>query len=190
MAEKKKNNNKDRKIKVISINLSWLYLLLIGVILWMLFFGPGNNGANPQKVEWEEVQQMALDGDVQEIDFVRNDYEGKIKIRPDRLEKYADKFGGQLPKKSPHFFFLVSNNFNAEEMFGALNTQLPQESRFKLVMENNDRTWVDILNWLLWPVLLIVFWVFMFRGMGKNMGGPAGGGIFSVGKTPDRKSVV
>ena len=186
MAEKKKNNNKDRKIKVISINLSWLYLLLIGVILWMLFFGQGNSGANPQKVEWEEVQQMALDGDVQEIDFVRNDYEGKIKIRPDRLEKYADKFGGQLPKKSPHFFFLVSNNFNAEEMFGALNAQLPQESRFKLVMENNDRTWVDILNWLLWPVLLIVFWVFMFRGMGKNMGGPAGGGIFSVGKTPGK----
>ena len=186
MAEKKKNNNKDRKIKVISINLSWLYLLLIGVILWMLFFGPGNNGANPQKVEWEEVQQMALDGDVQEIDFVRNDYEGKIKIRPDRLEKYADKFGGQLPKKSPHFFFLVSNNFNAEEMFGALNAQLPQESRFKLVMENNDKTWIDILNWLLWPVLLIVFWVFMFRGMGKSMGGPAGGGIFSVGKTPGK----
>ena len=82
MAEKKKNNNKDRKVKVISINLSWLYLLLIGVILWMLFFGQGNSGANPQKVEWEEVQQMALDGDVQEIDFVRNDYEGKIKIRP------------------------------------------------------------------------------------------------------------
>lgn len=186
MAEKKKNNNKDRKVKVISINLSWLYLLLIGVILWMLFFGQGNSGANPQKVEWEEVQQMALDGDVQEIDFVRNDYEGKIKIRPDRLEKYADKFGGQLPKKSPHFFFLVSNNFNAEEMFGALNAQLPQESRFKLVMENNDKTWIDILNWLLWPVLLIVFWVFMFRGMGKSMGGPAGGGIFSVGKTPGK----
>lgn len=186
MAEKKKNNNKDRKVKVISINLSWLYLLLIGVILWMLFFGQGNSGANPQKVEWEEVQQMALAGDVQEIDFVRNDYEGKIKIRPDRLEKYADKFGGQLPKKSPHFFFLVSNNFNAEEMFGALNAQLPQESRFKLVMENNDKTWIDILNWLLWPVLLIVFWVFMFRGMGKSMGGPAGGGIFSVGKTPGK----
>ena len=52
MAEKKKNNNKDRKVKVISINLSWLYLLLIGVILWMLFFGQGNSGANPQKVEW------------------------------------------------------------------------------------------------------------------------------------------
>ena len=185
MAEKKKNNNKDRKVKVISINLSWIYLLLVGVILWMLF-GQGNGGANPQKVEWEEVQQMALDGDVQEIDFVRNDYEGKIKIRPDKLGKYADKFGGQLPKKSPHFFFLVSNNFNAEEMFGALNARLPQESRFKLVIENNDRTWVDILNWLLWPILLIVFWVFMFRGMGKSMGGPAGGGIFSVGKTPGK----
>ena len=185
MSEKKKNKNKDRKVKVVSINLSWVYLLLVGVVLWMLFFGQGN-GANPQKIEWDEVQQMALDGDVQEIDFVRNDREGKVKIRPEKLGKYADKFGGKVPSKSPHFFFLVYDSFNVEEMFGELNARLPQEARFKLVMENNDRTWVDILNLLLWPVLLIVFWVFMFRGMGKNMGGAPGGGIFSVGKNPGK----
>ena len=187
MAEKKKNNgNKGRKMKVITINLSWFYILIIGLIIWMLFFQNSDGRANPQKIEWEEVQQMAREGDVQEIDFVRNEFEGKIKVRPDRLQKYESKFGGQVPKKSPHFFFLVSSSFNAEEMFGALNEQLPQESRFKVVIENNDKTWVDVLNWLLWPVLLILFWVFMFRGMGKSMGGPAGGGIFGVGKTPGK----
>ncbi len=188
MAEKKKNNgNRNRKTKIVTINLSWIYILIIGFIVWMLW--PGNSDrANPQKIEWEEVQQMALEGDIQEIDFVRNDFEGKIKVRPDRLYKYESKFGGQVPRKSPHFFFLVSGSFNAEEMFGALNAQIPQESeRFKLVMENNDKTWVDILNWLLWPVLLILFWVFMFRGMGKSMGGPGnGGGIFGVGKAPGK----
>ncbi len=185
MADKKKNDRKNRKMKVITINLSWFYILLVALIVWM--FWPGNsNRANPQKIEWEEVQQMALDGDIQEIDFVRNDLEGKIKVRPDRLEKYAARFGGQVPKKSPHFFFLVSGSFNAEEMFGNLNARIPEESRFKLVMENNDKTWVEVLNWLLWPILLILFWVFMFRGMGRSMGGPGGGGIFNVGKTPGK----
>ncbi len=187
MADKKKNSgDKKRKMKVITINLSWFYILIIGLIIWMLFFQDSDGRANPQKIEWEEVQQMAREGDIQEIDFVRNEFEGKIKVRPDRLQKYESKFGGQVPKKSPHFFFLVSSSFNAEEMFGALNGQLPQESRFKVVIENNDKTWVDVLNWLFWPLLLLLFWAFMFRGMGKSMGGPAGGGIFGVGKTPGK----
>ncbi len=181
MASGKKKNKGGNKPKIISINLSWLYFLLIGLIIYMLV---GNyNGAKPQKIEWDEVRSMALSGDIQEIDFVRNDREGRVKIRPDRLEKYAAKFGGEVPSKAPHFFFLVSNSFNAEEMFGELNGQIPENERFKLVIENNDRTWVDIVNWLIWPLLLILFWVFMFRGM-RGMGGPAGtGGIFNVGKS-------
>ena len=180
----KKNNNKDKKVRIISINLSWLYILLIGGIIFMFMKQTG--GANPQKIEWDEVQQMALAGDVQEIDFVRNDYEGRVKLRPDRVGKYSSKFGGQVPDRSPHFIFYVSNSFNAEEMFGNLNAKIPEESRFKLVIENNDRTWVEILNWVLWPLMLILFWVFMFRGMGRSMGGPGGGGIFNVGKTPGK----
>lgn len=183
MADKKKKDNGGRK--VLTINLAWIYILLLGLVLWMLF-NNREGGANPQKVEWDEVQQMALKGDVQEIDFVRNDLEGRIKIRPERIEKYAQKFGGVVPSKSPHFYFLVSTSFNAEEMFGALNAQLPENERFKLVIENNDKTWYEILNWVLWPLMLILFWVFMFRGMGRNMGGPGGGGIFSVGKTPGK----
>ncbi len=181
MASDKKRNKGGNKPKIISINLSWFYLILIGLIAFMLF---GNyNDAKPQKIEWDEVRSMALDGDIQEIDFVRNDREGRVKIRPDRIEKYASKFGGTVPSKSPHFFFLVSNSFNAEEMFGALNAQLEDGGKFKLVIENNDRTWVEVLNWLIWPMLLIVFWIFMFRGM-RGMGGPAGtGGIFNVGKS-------
>ena len=182
MANKKKKDNGKKPVKIISINLSWLYLLVLFAIGWMFF----NNysSAKPQKIEWDEVQQMALSGDIQEIDFVRNDLEGKIKVRPDRLEKYASKFGGTVPTKSPHFFFLVSGSFNAEEMFGALNEQLPEGEKFKLVIENNDKTWAEVLNWLLWPALLIIFWIFMFRGMNRSMGGPAGtGGIFGVGKS-------
>ncbi len=178
---KKKNNGK-KPSKIITINLSWLYLLVIFAIGWMFF--NSYSSAKPQKIEWDEVQQMALSGDIQEIDFVRNDLEGKIKIRPERLEKYSSKFGGIVPTKSPHFFFLVSGSFNAEEMFGELNAKLPQEEQFKLVIENNDKTWAEVLNWLLWPALLIIFWIFMFRGMNRNMGGaPGTGGIFGVGKS-------
>lgn len=181
MAAKKKGKKPDNKI--ITINLSWIYFLLIPLIVWMLYRNSGGS-ANPQKIEWDEVQTMAAAGDIEEIDFIRNEYEGRVKIRPDRGDKYASRFGGRFPEKSPHFIFLVSASFNAEEMFGELNASIPEQDRFKLVIENKDKTWIEVLNWLLWPLLLVVFWIFMFRGMNKGMAGPGGpGGIFSVGKS-------
>ena len=176
-----RNGGRDRKPVKVSFNMSWLYILLIFGIIWM-FFNQG--GANPQKIEWEDVKEMVSAGDVKEITFVRNDFEGKVTIRPDRIEKYADRFGGTVPAKSPHFFFLVSGSFNAEEMFSQLNESLPEADRFKVVMENDSKMWGTILEWLLFPILLIAMWYFMFRGMSRNMGGGAGpGNIFNVGKS-------
>ena len=80
-----------RKTFKIRFNLSWLYLLLILGIFFMVFQG---DGANPQKVEWPEVQEMVRAGDVKEIHFVRNDFKGSITIQPDKLGKYAEAFGG------------------------------------------------------------------------------------------------
>lgn len=178
-----KKNNKKKTVKRYTVNLSWLYIILIGVVIWMLF---NQGGSNPQKIEWEDVKAAIKDGDVQKIEFVRNDFEGSVTIRPDRLSKYASQFGGNLPKKSPHFIFLVSQSFNPEETFEALNSNLPEESRFKVVMNTNNHMWGNVLEWILFPIILILMWVFMFRSMGRGMGGPGGpggGGIFSVGKT-------
>ena len=120
-------------------NFAWLYLILILGIGWLLL---NNSGANPQKIEWAEVQEMFLKGDIKEIDFVRNDFKGNITVRPDRLNKYADKFGGKVPASSPHFIFLVSDKFDAEKEFGELNAKLtPDESQVKIVMENDSRMW-------------------------------------------------
>ena len=169
-----------RKPVNIRFNFSWIYMILLIVIVWM-FFNQG--GANPQKIEWEDVKEQILAGDVKEITFIRNDYEGRVTIKPDRLEKYADKFGGKIPSKSPHFVFLVSASFNAEETFGELNDSLPESDRFRLVIENNNKIWGSVIEWLLFPLILILMWVFMFRGFNRNAGPGGPGGFFNVGKS-------
>ncbi|MBO5195425.1 MAG: ATP-dependent zinc metalloprotease FtsH, partial [Bacteroidales bacterium] len=178
MTENKRQNKKTFKFR---FNISWIYILLLIGIGWM-FFNQG--GANPQKEEWADVKQQWLAGDIKEVVFIRNEYEGRVTIKPDCLSKYEDKFGGNVPEKSPHFVFLVSGSFNAEEMFGELNAQLPENEQVKVIIENHE-SWWSMIDWFIFPLLLILMWVFMFRGMNKNMGGGAGGpgGIFNVGKS-------
>ena len=185
MAKNDRNGDKPRIIKI-RFNFTWLYLILLIGLGWMLF---SQGGSNPQKVEWDEVKEMISEGDVDEITFVRNDYQGFMKMKADRISKYASKFGGNIPRKSPHFFFIVSEKFNPEESFEELNSALEPADRFKVVMKNNDRMWSNVLEWLLWPVLMILLWIWMFRGFNRSMGGGQGGpgGIggnpFNVGKS-------
>ena len=140
-----------------------------------------NGGPGPQKIEWAAVKQMIKDGDVKEVHFVRNDYKGSVTVKPEALGKYADLFpAGQVPAKSPHFTFLVSDKFDAEKEFENLPV--------KLVMENDAKMWRNTLYWLIWPILLILMWVWMSRSMGNAMGAGKGqggnaGGIFHVGRS-------
>lgn len=182
------NNNKDPKNKIIRINigLSWLYIPLLVGLLYLAFF---SGGSNPQKAEWSDVKEMVASGDVKDILFIRNDFKGEVTIKPDKLAKYSERFGGKVPSASPHFWFYVSNKFDPEAEFDQLNSELPADSQVKIIMENDDNVWGHIMDWFLFPILLIAMWIFMFRGFNRNMGpGGAGGqgGIFSVGKSTGR----
>ncbi|MCQ2172351.1 MAG: ATP-dependent zinc metalloprotease FtsH [Bacteroidales bacterium] len=183
MANNRNNNKKKgRKTKVIRINLSWFYILLILGIGWMLF---GNSSPAAQKIEWAQVKEMILDGDVKEIHFVRNDFKGNVTVKPDCLAKYDGLFaGGRVPTRSPHFFFLTSTRFDPETTFEELNSQLPEDGQVKVVMENDAKIWSNVLEWILPLILLFILWGWMFRGMNKGAGGGAGGGMnpFNVGK--------
>ena len=179
MADKKGS----KKGKTLTFNFSWLYLLLILGIGWLLF--SNQSSSEPQKIEWQQVQTMAASGDIEEIVFVRNDIRGEVKVRPERLAKYADQFpNGAVPRRAPHFYFLVSARFDPEENFAALNENLPVGDQFKVVIQNADHTWAELAQWIFPTLLLILFWVWMFRGMNRGAGG-AGGGMgnpFNVGK--------
>ena len=189
MANQKKDPG-GRKIFQIRFNLSWLYFLLLVGIGYLLM--NNQRSAAPEKVEWADVQTMIKEGDVAEITFVRNDFKGEIKIRPEKLGKYTDKFrGGVVPKRAPQFYFLVSTKFDPEVSFAALNKELPLESQFKVVIRNEEHIWMDILQMIVPLLLFIVFWIWVFRGMNRGgAGGPGAGGFnpFNTGKSTARET--
>ena len=177
--------NKKKKVKVVRLNLSWLYLLLVGGIFYLLF--KDGAAANPQKTEWATVREMALAGDVKEVDFVRNEYKGLVTLTGESLEKYASDFGGKVPVRSPHYVFLATDHFDVEKEIASLNAELEKENQVKLVINQGNNFWSNIMDWIFPLVLIILMYVMMFRAfrpMGGQGGQGGGGGFnpFNVGK--------
>ena len=173
--------------KIISFNFSWLYFIILIGIGYLLF--NNQQSAAPEKIEWDEVQQMIKEGDVSEITFIRNDFKGEVKVRPERLAKYAQKFrGGVPPKRAPHFFFLVSTKFDPEQSFAGPNEHLTPVEQFKVVIKNEDHIWMDIFQMIFPLLLLVLFWVLMFRGMYRGAAGPGGMHPFNTGKANPREA--
>ena len=177
--------NKKKKVKVVRLNLSWLYLLLVGGIFYLLF--KDGAAANPQKTEWATVREMALAGDVKEVDFVRNEYKGLVTLKGESLEKYASDFGGKVPVRSPHYVFLATDHFDVEKEVASLNAELEKENQVKLVISQGNNFWSNIMDWIFPLVLIILMYVMMFRAfrpMGGQGGQGGGGGFnpFNVGK--------
>lgn len=177
--------NKKKKVKVVRLNLSWLYLLLVGGIFYLLF--KDGAAANPQKTEWATVREMALAGDVKEVDFVRNEYKGLVTLKGESLEKYASDFGGKVPVRSPHYVFLATDHFDVEKEVASLNAELEKENQVKLVISQGNNFWSNKMDWIFPLVLIILMYVMMFRAfrpMGGQGGQGGGGGFnpFNVGK--------
>ena len=160
----------------------WVYIVLIAVIVYFMF---ANRSGDPVKTEWTTVkEQMGPRGEIEKLVYISNMQRAELYISPDSLEQYKAKFGDKVPKFAPQFYFIVTDNFDAEEQFEQLRNSLPEEQRFKIEIEQRSSYWGRIIDWLLFPVILILMWVFMFRRMSRGPeGSGGGGGIFNVGRS-------
>lgn len=177
------NNKSNSKFWPPKFNIIWIYVIMLAGIFYMW---STYDGGEPVKTEWWKVkEQMAVAGDVEKIVFITNMNKAEVYLRRESLSKYKNQFGGKEPKFGPQFYFVVSTNFNAEEQIEEVRQQLPADKRFSIETEERTNYFGKVMEWLLFPLLLIALWFFMFRKMNKSMGGGSqgGGGIFSVGKS-------
>ena len=180
----KNNFNKQlQKIKPPKFNNLWIIMIILtGIaIMWTSY-----QGGEPVKTEWLKVKDnMISAGDVEKIVFVTNENMAEVYIKKANLPKYKNMFGGKEPKFGPHFYFIVSGNFNLEEQVDSVMAGLDPAKRFSVETEQRTNYFGKAMEWLLLPLMLIGLWVFFFRRMNKSMGGGGsqGGGIFSVGKS-------
>ena len=163
---------------------NWFSLVYLLLLLGLAYMWSSTGTADPLKREWIDVKEdMLVSGDVDKLVYVRNEHKGEIYLKQSALDKYKNLYGGREPKGGPHFYFLVSEKFDAEEQLDTLVESLPAEKRFRVVVDERKNYWGPIIEWLLFPLLLLLMFFLFMRPMRNMGGGGAGGGIFNVGKS-------
>ena len=172
-------------------NFYWIYAAVIGVLLFIVFYGNNFNSHLIEVSQGEFYQKMLSKGDVKDIVIV-NKTIARISINPDsayKCDRYKNDKGVSIfPDKNfkgPHYFFTVPSIDNL--MTGIEKVQnealIPKEKQVfaRSVEESN---WFDSgLSFLLPIIIMIALWFFMMRRMGGGGSGGGPGQIFNIGKS-------
>lgn len=167
-------------------NTNWIFAILaVSLILFSLL----NNGKAVQQTTTSEIKDMIQKHDIEKIVVVNKEI-AEIYLKKEALEsgrypkvpKPGSGFGLSVPK--PNFTYNIGDVTNFEPFLLKAQKDAGYEDKDIIYPDYQTRkNWFgDILSWLLLPVLLIGFWLFMMKRMSGGAAGGAGG-IFSVGKS-------
>ncbi|WP_272022970.1 ATP-dependent zinc metalloprotease FtsH [Olleya namhaensis] len=173
--------------------ISWFYVVVIFLLLvFYVFFNPSNY---VKEISWKDFNNLMLSQqDVEKIVIVNKSL-AEIYIKPDRLEdaKYQElKKRAFNLNNGPHYSMQIGSVDSFENKLE--NAQEHFSSDVKTTVIYTTRTNMsDLFSWLLPVILIVVFWLFLFRRFAsKSDTNP----LFNFGKstakltTKDKRSKI
>jgi cell division protease FtsH len=172
MSEIKKNNT------LKNMNPYWGWIIICAVLFGFYFF---SNNTSPKETQWRDVREMLERGYVEKAEAITNRNRVDIYLNARGIEACKEKFGqGKMPV--PQFYFNIYKEWKADAEFRDAQQNIAVENRIEPVYKEESDFWGGILSWIFPIALIVIFWMFIMRGVTKSSGG-GGGGIFSVGKS-------
>jgi cell division protease FtsH len=161
--------------KMPKFNISWIYGIIISVLLGMFLF---SENTPTKEVNYSSFKEFVKRGYMEKIDVYSSKGILEAQVLKDSM-KYVFGKDVKMYEKDR----LVTVKVPAEE-FSKFNQIAEEKYGIHTVVEYKEgRNYYDIL-WGLFPILLLIlFFVFMNRRMSGMGGGAGGGGIFNVGKS-------
>ena len=162
-------------------NLYWIYAILFAVLLGVNFFGRGSV-APQEDVDQGKLVEMLKQEEIAKIELV-NKEDAEIYLNQKGLSHYLPdvKAGAEGITSTPNYTYKIGSLDRFEELVENAQEGIANPVYISNVRRNN---WMsDILAWVIPFGLLIVFYIIMMRGMGRNMGGGGAGSIFNIGKS-------
>jgi len=173
--EKNDSNNKSNG-KMPKFNLTWIYALIIIVLVGSYFF----NVSTPVKeVPFSVFQEYVKAGYVGNIDVYSSKNAIEAQINNSAFKKvFGEK--SEVYEKDKKISVRIPS---ADELSKFINKAKEDKIYNGVVDYKDSRDYMEIFLYSVLPfILLIIFFIFMNRRMSGQMGGGSGG-IFNVGKS-------
>lgn len=165
-------------------NIYWVYIL-IGLSFFAIQYL--SMSSKPMKTTFTAFEKMMLEKDVKRLVLINNQQKVEVYIKEDRLndpehKALSDKsFMNSVAKSGPHYVFTIGTTDGFEKQLKEINDKLGPQ-KVELEYEFRKDIFGDLLTWVLPIVIIVAFWLFIFRRMSGGAGGGAGN-IFNVGKS-------
>ena len=179
----KKRNNKNINIYTFRFNFMWIWAGIVAAIIIYSFFGEGR--AVPVTSDWNTVEQMIRQGEVERIKVV-NKNTAQVYLTDEAIEAYRageenSRFKN-IPEQGEQLNFTIGSvDILDRDVKQAITDSGLEDNPVTLEYLNESTGWGEILlNVLPW-LFLVGVWFFFIRSMSRGAGG-AGGGIMNVGK--------
>jgi len=193
MANNNSTNSNDPANKKKGFNAYWIYAIIAVVLIGLQLVS-----LRPQAIEINEndFYELVEKGLVEKVELIKNDERAEVYLDMDQLgaikaldsskyknlKKQEENFGAAKPDVSFNTPPVGEFYQKLTDMKEKLVAEKGPKYQFSITYE--DRTdWGGVLSWLLFPAIILVFWLVIMRRMSGGAGGGAGGNIFSIGKS-------
>ncbi|MFI3265752.1 MAG: ATP-dependent zinc metalloprotease FtsH [Rikenellaceae bacterium] len=177
-----KSNNKNKGLmggKVPGFNIFWVYGIIAAMIVGFSIMG---DNEEPQKSNWEQVQELMSQGAIDKIEVINNE-RAEVYVDADKLEGLKSQEAYKnLPDVGPQFEFNVGALEYFQDSFYKTKQEQTQASDVELSFEKREDMWGNLFSSIFPFVLIIAVWIFVMRSMSRGQGGGQSG-IFNVGKS-------
>ena len=171
------NENNKPKINMPRPNLTWLYIV-IALIFGYLYLAGGDEGNIVKEVSYTEFQGWVSKGYADKV-VAYDDNRIEMFVKADHVTDVFQKEAKNVGR-SP----AITVQAGSIESLDRFLDEQQKEGHFtgKVIYKKSDN-WFGMLFGSLAPILFFVFiWIFFMRRMGGGAG-PAGSGVFNVGKS-------
>lgn len=160
---------------------NWIYLIFFGFIIAYTFFP--SPAAESKEIGWSFLQDSLLaKREVSKITVVNREF-AEIYIKKDTAGITTSKETSNSlfsTVEIPKYRITIGSVENFENKLQQAQSTLSSIDKIDIQYQNRTN-WSETISWILPIVVLIIFWLFMFKRMGKN--GGMGSSMFNIGKS-------
>lgn len=167
---------KPNKPNLPKFNLNWLFFLIAMMLLGLLITNPGNSLT--KEVSYDEFQDYIRNGYVEKV-IGYDDNSVEAFIKQNSVAQVFPKDSNQVGKNP----MIITESPSRDKLSEFIDNESEKNNFNGTITYDKKRDYFGALLWQLLPIILIIaFWLYLYRRMNANSGG-AGGGVFNVGKS-------